>query len=72
MGLASGRTPLRAVVILVILGILCVALAAEAQQTTKVHRIGRLSSGSPSGDNHLVEAFRQGLRDLGYVEGQNL
>jgi putative ABC transport system substrate-binding protein len=29
-------------------------------------------SSSPSSDNHLVEAFRQGLRDLGYVEGQNL
>ncbi len=71
MGLATGRTLLRAVVLLVTLSTLCVALTAEAQQATKVHRIGRLSSGSPSSDNNLLEAFRQGLRDLGYVEGQN-
>jgi putative ABC transport system substrate-binding protein len=54
------------------LGILTAPLTAEAQQVTKVHRIGRLGSASPSSDTHLVEAFRQGLRDLGYVEGQNL
>jgi putative ABC transport system substrate-binding protein len=73
MGLATGRAPLRAVVTLVILGILCVALAAEAQQATKVYRIGRLSTGSPLPEfDSSLEAFRQGLRDLGYVEGQNL
>ena len=43
---------------------------AEAQQTGKVHRIGYLSPGS--GPGALTEVFRQGLRDLGYVEGQNL
>ena len=73
MGLATRRVPLRAVVILVTLGILCVALTAEVLQATKVHRIGRLSSGSPPTDRDpLLEAFRQGLHDLGYVEGQNL
>jgi len=75
MRLATGRTLLRAVVILVtlsIFSILCVALAAEAQQVGRVHRIGLLRSGSSPSDNLLVEAFRQGLHDLGYAEGQNL
>ncbi len=44
-------------------------LAAEAQQPPKVVQIGTLSAFSPSARE---EAFRQGLRDLGYVEGQNV
>jgi putative tryptophan/tyrosine transport system substrate-binding protein len=44
-----------------------------AQQPAKVPRIGYLS---PSGEPHTpgthVEAFRQGLRDLGYIEGKNI
>jgi ABC-type uncharacterized transport system substrate-binding protein len=47
-------------------------LAAEAQQTGKVARIGFLSPASSTTAPHVVEAFRQGLRDLGYVEGQNI
>jgi putative ABC transport system substrate-binding protein len=51
-------------------------LAAEAQQPTKRYHIGRLSAGSPPEVSPLgqqtAEAFRQGLRELGYVEGQNL
>src|SRR5215471_3977577 len=46
-------------------------LAAEAQQAAKVARIGYLVGNLAVGP-HLPEAFRQGLRDLGYVEGQNL
>ena len=42
---------------------------AEAQQPTKVPSIGFLSTGSP-GPN--FEAFRLGLRDLGYIEGKNI
>jgi putative ABC transport system substrate-binding protein len=58
---------------LVIMLTLVVLLAAEAQQATKVHRIGWLSPGSPpSGPDPRLDDFRQGLRDLGYVEGQNL
>jgi putative ABC transport system substrate-binding protein len=75
MGLATGRAPLRTGVILVILGILCVLLTAEAQQATKVHRVGLLHPffpPPPSESDSRVEAFRQGLHDLGYVEGQNL
>ena len=55
--------------------IACVFVAAgaatQAQQTGKVHRIGYLSSGV----RHLSlrdEPFRQGLRELGYVEGKNI
>jgi putative ABC transport system substrate-binding protein len=45
---------------------------ATAQQAKKVPRIGFLSVGSPSSMAARVEAFRQGLRDHGYVEGQNI
>jgi len=50
---------------------LCGAVA-QAQQPTKIPRIGRLSGGSPSSDSARIEAFRQGLRELGYVEGKNI
>ena len=43
---------------------------AEAQQAGKIPRIG-YQSASSSGENN-EEAFRQGLRELGYVEGQNI
>jgi len=45
---------------------------AQAQQTGKVHRIGMLVSGSVATHGNRVDAFRQGLRDLGYVEGKNI
>jgi ABC-type uncharacterized transport system substrate-binding protein len=44
--------------------------SAEAQQTKKIPRIGLLRTGTRSDPS--VEAFQQGLRDLGYVEGQNI
>jgi putative ABC transport system substrate-binding protein len=53
------------------LGTLALPLAAQAQQAGKVPRIGFLHYGSP-GPSPEVEAFRQGLRELGYVEGQNV
>jgi putative ABC transport system substrate-binding protein len=46
-------------------------LAAEAQQAAKIARIGYLSP-NLAASPHLHEAFRQGLRDLGYVEGRNV
>jgi putative ABC transport system substrate-binding protein len=55
------------------LSIFVVPLLAMAQPAGKVHRIGWLSPGFPRPDRDPpVDAFRQGLRDLGYVEGQNL
>jgi putative ABC transport system substrate-binding protein len=64
------HTPVGLLVLLA-LSLLSLLLAAEAQQATKVHRIGRLASGPSLGPNPILEAFRQGLRELGYVEGQN-
>ena len=54
------------------LAILAVPLTAEAQQPKNVPRIGFLSAASASSISARSEAFRQGLRELGYVEGQNL
>src|SRR5262245_36549878 len=47
-----------------------VPLAAEAQQTERVRRIGFLSANTP--DAATEDPLRQGLREHGYVEGQNL
>lgn len=53
------------------LGLLVAPGAAEAQPTPRVPRIGLLLRGAP-GPSANVEAFRQGLRELSYVEGQNV
>ena len=45
---------------------------AEAQQPTKVSRIGYLTGPSLSASTARIETFRQGLRELGYVEGKNI
>ncbi len=45
---------------------------AEAQQPKKLIRIAYLVAGSASSSNSTRDAFRQGLRDLGYIEGKNL
>jgi putative ABC transport system substrate-binding protein len=52
------------------LGLLATPLAAEGQPPAKVSRIGILRSGSAP--DPLVDAFRQGLRELGYDEGRNI
>ena len=46
--------------------------SAAAQQPAKVYRIGYLSGTALSGTSARVEAFKHGLRDLGYVEGKNI
>jgi len=43
---------------------------AQAQQPKKVHRIGFLATGDPA--RQSTEAIRLALRDLGYIEGQNI
>jgi putative ABC transport system substrate-binding protein len=52
-------------------GLLTAALAAEAQQPVKTPRIALLFYGAP-GPSPELDAFRQGLREHGYVEGQNV
>lgn len=62
-----------------ILGLNCLLITVllitglvEAQQSKKVSRIGFLGSGSSASMSSRAGAFRQGLRDLGYVEGKNI
>ena len=53
--------------------LLALCFPAKAQQPTKVPRIGYLSTnGDASNPPPFVEACRQGLRDLGYIEGKNI
>jgi putative tryptophan/tyrosine transport system substrate-binding protein len=59
------------VVLLVGLALTSVHLA-EAQQPTKIPRIGFLAAVSLSANSARFEAFRQGLRELGYMEGKNI
>ncbi len=55
-------------------GFLAAPLAAEAQQAAKVYRIGLLGGYSPTSPegSRVWEEFFHGLRELGYVEGQNI
>ena len=62
----------RSILVVVLLLIVAVAVKAEAQQPKKVPRIGWLSANSPSSGRESVEGFRQGLRELGYVEEQTI
>ena len=52
--------------------LLALCLSAEAQQPAKIPRIGYLAGAFPSSVPARVAAFRQGLRELGYVEGKNI
>ena len=56
---------------IVVLLVGCVGMA-EAQKQAKVPRIGFLVAGPPSSYSTRIEAFQQGLRVLGYVEGKNI
>jgi putative tryptophan/tyrosine transport system substrate-binding protein len=48
------------------------SVSAEAQQPKKVPRIGYLSNTDPVGESTRSEAIRLALRELGYIEGQNI
>jgi ABC-type uncharacterized transport system substrate-binding protein len=52
--------------------LLTAAPHAEAQQPKKVPHVGVLAGGSASSDKARIDALRQGLRELGYMEGKNL
>ncbi len=58
--------------ILVAAVLLALGVTANGQQPAKVPRIGFLSSLSPAAVSVRMDAFRQGLRELGYVEGKNI
>ena len=53
-------------------GLLAAPLVTEAQQSTKVPRIGVLFTSPSSTLSARFEAFREGLRELGYIEGKNI
>jgi putative tryptophan/tyrosine transport system substrate-binding protein len=57
--------------IITLVALITVPFAAEAQQAARIPRIGVLA-GNLASTPHLVAAFRQGLLDLGYVEGRNI
>ena len=50
--------------------LLALCASAQAQQPKKVPHVGVLAGGSASSDADRIEALRQGLRELGYVEGK--
>jgi ABC-type uncharacterized transport system substrate-binding protein len=52
--------------------VLAAPLGAEAQEAGKVYRVGFLGNSTAALEANLVQPFREGLRDLGYVEGRNV
>jgi len=70
----QGRMGRKTVVVLLVGLALASVHLAEAQQANKVAQIGILDSGTASDPRNALgrDAFRQGLRDLGYVEGKNI
>jgi putative ABC transport system substrate-binding protein len=65
----SMKTRHVALLLTIVLGVLT-TFAGDAQAPTKPARIGWMSRGSPTAQDQPMEAFRRGMRELGYVEGQ--
>ncbi len=63
---------LSALMVTLALGMLLVPLAADAQKARSMHRIGWLSPASAANGLPNLESLRAGLRELGYIEGQNI
>lgn len=64
------RISIIGLIVTLALGLLITPLRAKVQEVGKAYRVGFLFD-SPTVFPDAIEAFRQGLRDLGYVEGQN-
>ena len=61
------------IMLLALSALLCaLCVLADAQQPKKIYRIGYLSSVEPAADSPIAEAIRKSLRELGYIEGQNI
>jgi putative tryptophan/tyrosine transport system substrate-binding protein len=56
----------------IVLALTLVGARAEAQQPKKIHRIGYLSNTDPVNESTRSDAIRRALRELGYIEGQNI
>ena len=72
VGYADGRRGRLFLLGTLALALLAAPLAAGAQQPSRIPRIGYLGAFSPSAGAPVLESFRQGLRELGYVEGQTI
>ncbi|HEX6077995.1 MAG TPA: ABC transporter substrate-binding protein, partial [Methylomirabilota bacterium] len=68
----SSEMPRRAFLATIAGGLLAAPLATEAQEAGKVYRVGFLGNSTAALEANLVGSFREGLRDLGYVEGRNV
>ena len=66
------RRTTAAIIVTLALGILVMPLAPDAQQATRVPRIGWLGGPTREAAEPFVQAFQRGLKDLGWVEGQNI
>jgi putative tryptophan/tyrosine transport system substrate-binding protein len=53
-------------------GLLAAPITVHAQPAAKVYRVGYLTAGSLTANPRVLEAFRQGLRELGWIEGQSI
>ena len=62
----------KASVLSILFVVVLLAVVAEAQQATKIPRIGYLIAAPGSAQSARTEAFRQGLREFGHVEGKNI
>ncbi len=62
----------RTLIVTLISGLLMVSLDTHAQQTQKIPKVGFLAGWSPASPAPYIEAFEKGLRDLGWVKGQNV
>ena len=58
--------------LLLVIAVVGVGATVDAQQTVKIPRIGFLTAASLSSVAPRVDGFRQGLRELGYVEGKKI
>src|SRR4029077_17343703 len=73
IGKAGRRAMSKKIILLALCSLLLAPCsAAKAQQPGKVFRIGYLGGASTSAVSDRIEAFRQGLRELGYIEGKNV
>jgi putative tryptophan/tyrosine transport system substrate-binding protein len=66
-------TPItRTLIVALVASLLMVAFGTDAQQAQKIPKVGYLAGGSPGSAAPFIEAFEAGLRDLGWVKGQNV
>ena len=71
--LGCGKAMKKLVYLLLVTAMMVGAAVVQAQQPVKIPRVGFLSTrGGPKNPGPSIEAFRQGLRSLGYIEGKNI